>query len=122
MLSLVQTIDQALGYHPPPLPTSLDPSSSNPHSHSHSHASDLRPPVHVTQSKGLKTASIQEKWVDYREEYGEFERGRWRDEGEDLRRDANEKSRREAGVENLPGLREDEDEDEDEEGDDMGMQ
>jgi len=70
----------------------------------------------------LKTASIQEKWVDYREEYGEFERGRWRDEGEDLRRDANEKSRREAGVENLPGLREDEDEDEDEEGDDTGMQ
>ena len=109
MLSLVQVIDQALGYHPPPLPTSLFPSSDS-HSHSHSHASDLRPPVHVTQSKGLKTASIQEKWVDYREEYQGFERERWKGEGEELRRDANEKSRKEAGVEVLPGLREGSDE------------
>ncbi|GAA5872801.1 hypothetical protein JCM16303_006837 [Sporobolomyces ruberrimus] len=123
MLSLVSIIDQALGYRPPPPPsnpshdedTSHDHSSSHDHSHSHSHTSLPQAPVHFTQSVGLKTSTIQEKWVDHRESYREYERGKWKEEGDVVIREANERSKREAGVEVLPGLKEEGREEEDEE-------
>ncbi|GAA5909256.1 GTPase GPN2 [Sporobolomyces salmoneus] len=106
MLSLVSIIDQALGYRPPPVPSSSHPPSHShshddlSHSHSHDHHSSLpTPPVHVAQSIGLKTSTIQEKWVDHRAAYEGFERGKWEAEGEGVRREANERSRREAGAE-----------------------
>jgi hypothetical protein len=46
----------------------------------------------------LKTSTIQEKWVDNRSEYQEFDHKKWEKEGDELIREANEKSKKQARV------------------------
>lgn len=110
MLRLVQVIDQALGYVPPSLTTALPSSSSSStaaphshsHSHSHSHASHHAHAPHPTfaQSQPLSSAlhagTIQEKWVDHPTEWDQFEKERWKAEGEWAAERATEQSRRRA--------------------------
>ncbi|GAA6060742.1 hypothetical protein JCM10212_003786 [Sporobolomyces blumeae] len=95
MLSLTRVIDQALGYVPPRTtsrhtPDDADFDPSHPHSHthasqddeqphSHSHAHSALPPSHLSRDFALST--IQERWIDDRESYDEFERAKWEDEG-----------------------------------------
>ncbi|GAA5960102.1 hypothetical protein JCM3765_002469 [Sporobolomyces pararoseus] len=108
MLSLVSIIDQALGYRPPP-PSSSTSTSNHSHDHEgeeeegdhhdHSHTSLPTAPAQFSQSVGLKTGKIQEKWIDYKSEYSGFENQKWQQEGDRLIKLANEKSKREAGVE-----------------------
>lgn len=114
MLSLVSIIDQALGYRPPPPPRS--PSHSNEgdgegdeddhdhdhdheHSYSHVHTSLPTAPATFSQSVGLKTGTIQEKWLDYKQSYSEFEKKNWEREGDRVIEEANKRSKKEAGVE-----------------------
>lgn len=106
MLHLVQVIDQSLGYvAPSPL------TSSHSHSHSHSHEPSSPPSQHHTHahqapstlsshpafSQLYSSQTVQEKWVDHASEYAEWERGRWKEEGDEAVRRANEESRKQAG-------------------------
>lgn len=119
MLRLVQVIDQAVGYvAPTPLtsshshshPHSHSPSSSrstspepHPHSHADPHASHhaSQPPstlsVHPSLAQLYSSQTVQEKWVDHPREYAEWERERWKEEGEWAVGKANEESRKKAG-------------------------
>ncbi|GAA6024098.1 hypothetical protein JCM10207_003164, partial [Rhodosporidiobolus poonsookiae] len=115
MLRLVQVIDQALGYVPPSLSSLPSATSSSSHSHSHSdphthhHTHAPHPSFAQSQplSNTLHTGTVQEKWVDRRAEWDEYEKGRWEAEGEWAaeratevsRRRAEEEGRREAGEE-----------------------
>ncbi|GAA5859928.1 hypothetical protein JCM8547_004391 [Rhodosporidiobolus lusitaniae] len=112
MLRLVQVIDQALGYVPPSLSSlpSASSSSAPPHSHPHSHSHD-HPHDHAShhahaphpsfaQSQPLSnlfhTGTVQEKWVDNRQDWEEFERGQWEKEGEWAAEKATEESKKRA--------------------------
>lgn len=119
MLRLVQVIDQAVGYvAPTPLTTGHSPSpphslsssrssSPDPHSHSqshpHSHASHhaAQPPstlsVHPSLAQLYSSQTVQEKWVDNTAEYADWERQRWKEEGDWAIGKANEGARKEAG-------------------------
>ncbi|BGP17133.1 hypothetical protein JCM10213_005245 [Rhodosporidiobolus nylandii] len=107
MLRLVQVIDQALGYVPPSLSSLPSSSSSHPDSHSHSdpeaaHASHHSHSPHPSFAQSqplsnlLHTGTVQEKWVDHREEYEGHEKGLWEKEGEWAARRATEVSQRRA--------------------------
>ncbi|GAA5842866.1 hypothetical protein JCM11251_005831 [Rhodosporidiobolus azoricus] len=106
MLRLVQTIDQALGYVPPSL-ASLPSSASHDHPHSHDHSHDAHASHHAhaphpsfTQSQPLSnllhTGTVQEKWVDNKQDWEEFERGQWEKEGEWAAERATEVNKRRA--------------------------
>ncbi|GAA5972909.1 hypothetical protein JCM11641_003998 [Rhodosporidiobolus odoratus] len=107
MLRLVQVIDQALGYVTPSL-ASLS-SAEDPHTHPHpDHAHDHIHQHHHThaphpsfaQSQPLSNlvhaGTVQEKWVDHREDWEEFEKERWEREGEWAAGKASEVSRKAA--------------------------
>ncbi|GAA5935508.1 GTPase GPN2 [Sporobolomyces koalae] len=102
MLSLVATIDQSLGYLPPPAPPAATTTSHShehdDHGHDHSHSALPTMPAHVKQSVGLKTATVQEKWIDSKRGYEAFEHERWEREGDRVRKEANRRERRQAGV------------------------
>ncbi|GAA5988292.1 hypothetical protein JCM5350_002845 [Sporobolomyces pararoseus] len=108
MLSLVSIIDQALGYRPPPSSSSHSHSNEerggegdeDVHEHSsHVHTSLPTAPATFSQSVGLKTGTIQEKWLDYKQSYSEFEKKNWEREGDRVIEEANKRSKKEAGVE-----------------------
>ncbi|KAK4700844.1 GPN-loop GTPase, partial [Phenoliferia sp. Uapishka_3] len=100
MLHLVRVIDQALGYVAPPIPDDSDnledaDSHSHDHSHDHSshshshasaharhHASQTMPAPTGPISNLYHTSTVQEKWIDYPDEYAKFERENWKKEGE----------------------------------------
>ncbi|GAA5992279.1 hypothetical protein JCM10908_000404 [Rhodotorula pacifica] len=116
MLRLVQVIDQALGYVPPsltslPSPSTPSSTSAHPHTHSHAASSHSHPHSHASHhahaphpsfaqsqplSSALHAGSIQEKWVDHPAEWDEFEKERWKAEGEWAAEKATEESRRRA--------------------------
>lgn len=118
MLRLVQVIDQAVGYvAPTPLtsthshssphsPSSSRSSSPEPHSHSHSHPHShpsyhaAQPPstlsVHPSLAQLYSSQTVQEKWVDNAAEYADWERQRWKEEGDWAIGKANEESRKDA--------------------------
>ncbi|KAM0756273.1 hypothetical protein T439DRAFT_320975 [Meredithblackwellia eburnea MCA 4105] len=119
MLRLVQVIDQALGYVPPPpksnpengdfddiLSDPTDRSRAHSHSHDHPHSPETAAHArhHASQtmprfdypSNLYYTSTVQEKWVDYPEEYEEYERETWKKEGEWAIDKANEESIKEA--------------------------
>lgn len=96
MLHLVKIIDQALGYVPPSTSsTSLPSSHSHPHSHSHAH--EPAPPLSSLSSL-YHTSTIQEKWIDHPEAYALFEREAWKKEGDEVMKEANERSLKESGA------------------------
>ncbi|GAA5902065.1 hypothetical protein JCM6882_000181 [Rhodosporidiobolus microsporus] len=108
MLRLVQTIDQALGYVPPSLSSLASSSSSHSHPHSHSHDSlDPHAAHHAhaphpsfAQSQPLSnllhTGTVQEKWIDNKADWEEFEKERWEKEGEWAAEKATQASRKKA--------------------------
>ncbi|GAA6042317.1 hypothetical protein JCM8097_003841 [Rhodosporidiobolus ruineniae] len=105
MLRLVQVLDQALGYVPPSL-SSLPATEDHDHLHDHSHADPHAahhahaPHPSFAQSQPLSnllhTGTVQEKWVDHRSEWQDFERGQWEKEGEWAAEKATEASRKRA--------------------------
>lgn len=96
MLHLVRTIDQALGYVAPmALPSSTSSADSHTH-HAHKHSHPATTPVDL--SRLSRATDVQEKWLDNIDEYAEYERSTWANEGEWARQRANEQSRRQAGV------------------------
>ncbi|GAA6024658.1 hypothetical protein JCM11491_003455 [Sporobolomyces phaffii] len=109
MMSLVSIIDQALGYRPPPVggdsaaghrqdDHGSDDEYGHAHAHEHGHTAIPRAPAHFAQSVGLKTATVQEKWVDDRDAYRRHDAARWEQEGDERIRKANDESERRAAA------------------------
>jgi hypothetical protein len=101
MLRLVQVIDQAIGYVPPtayhshshPTTTNEDNEDNDDDTmtdaHAHHHAQQ---PIPTPLTSMYYTSTVQEKWVDYPEEYEKSEREGWKLEGELAIKRANEES------------------------------
>jgi len=118
MLHLVRTIDQALGYVAPfankPINADGDsleddffPLADGAHSHGHDHGDSAHRHHHHHSRPATKPAdlsslyhstTVQEKWVDNRDEYEAFDRKKWETEGDAVMEEANARNRREAGV------------------------
>ncbi|SCZ89964.1 BZ3500_MvSof-1268-A1-R1_Chr9g10655 [Microbotryum saponariae] len=99
MLRLVQVVDQAVGYvAPTPLTDSdMAESPAQAHAHHHSHQSEL-PSMVDPLSQLYYSSTVQEKWIDHRDEYETHEKKMWEQEGDRAIEVANEQSRRAASA------------------------
>lgn len=101
MLHLLKILDKATGYIflPPTQPTSSSSLDHSSHSHSHPESfSSTTPPTASASSRPNGDAlfssisgpipgsrdigEVQERWIDQKEVYDEYERGEWKREGE----------------------------------------
>ena len=76
MATLVKAVDQALGYTPP--------ASSRTHgAPGHSHDVDASQFFRTLDTFGLsRTGDVQERWIDEKDAYDEFERKKWAEENQ----------------------------------------
>jgi hypothetical protein len=96
MFQLVRAVDRALGYVPPPKASSSGEEGGHQHHHQ---PDDFDPSILLRETdpfEHLNVHEVQEKFVDYKEDYREWEREMWRQEGDEAIERANEQSRREA--------------------------
>lgn len=89
MLRLVQVIDQAVGYVAPTAYASAGSYGDEHDHHAHHHAQQ---PLATPLSSMYYTSTVQEKWVDYPEEFEVHEREGWKKEGEMAMARANQES------------------------------
>jgi hypothetical protein len=87
MLSLLRILDKATGYIflPPSQPTSLssDPSQPSPPKSTSTtpNAASLFSSISGPVQGGRDVRDVQERWIDDKEVFDEFEREEWRKEG-----------------------------------------
>lgn len=87
MLRLVQVVDQAIGYVAPTAYVSAERNDGEEYdeeeeAHAHHHHHHAQQPTPSPLSNLYYSSTVQEKWVDYPEEYAEYERAGWKKEGE----------------------------------------
>jgi hypothetical protein len=91
MMRLVRAVDRALGYVPPSVAAAADEEGLE----GSAVLSDLWRETDPFEEH-LALQEVQEKFVDYKEEYREWEKEQWKKEGDEAIERANEKSRKEA--------------------------
>lgn len=88
MLNLTRAIDRATGYiYVPPLPKASTSSASNTDNNASASARPNEYQLFSTAAGPMKydIRDVQERWVDARKEWDEWEEGEWRREGEAVR-------------------------------------